>query len=105
MDTENGSLILVDSVLKDSRTNSTYFDSEYLYMDRNHSSLCLPQGYRIKWDATINVIVVAKRQTRWLRHFLHNMEDIYLKTKDKRINVIVAKYGSDSKELTEEYQR
>ena len=74
-------------------------------MDKNRTSPCYPRGYIIKTDVTVNVIVVAKRQTRWLRHFLANMEEIYVKTKDKHINVIIAKYGNDDEELMEEYQR
>jgi hypothetical protein len=104
-DIKNDSLLLVDAILKDPRTNSTYRDSRYLYMDKNRSSLCLPRSYIVNWDVTVNVIVVAKRQTRWLRHFLANMEKIYVQTKDKHINVIIAKYGNDDEELMEEYQR
>lgn len=104
-DTRNGSLIMVNAILKDIHTNSTYYDSRYLYMDKNHTSLCLPRGFMINFNVTVNVIVVAKRQTKWLRHFLADMEKIYVKTKDKNINVIIAKYGHDDEELMEEYKR
>ncbi len=104
-DTRNGSLLFVEAILKDPRSNSTYSDARYLYMDKNRLSFCHPRGYIINRDVTVNVIVVAKRQTRWLRHFLANIEKIYVKTKDKNINVIIAKYGNDDDELMEEYQR
>lgn len=96
---------MVNAILKDIHTNSTYYDSRYLYMDKNHTSLCLPRGFMINFNVTVNVIVVAKRQTKWLRHFLADMEKIYVKTKDKNINVIIAKYGHDDEELMEEYKR
>jgi hypothetical protein len=104
-DTKNGSLFLVEAILKDQNTNLSYYDSQYFYMDRSRTSLCHPRGYLIKTHVTVNVIVVAKRQTRWLRHFLSNMEEIYVKTKDRHINVIIAKYGNSNEELMEEYQR
>ena len=105
IDTRNGSLLLVTTILKGTDTNSTYYDSRYLYMDKKHTSICLPPGFNMNFNVSVNVIVVAKRQTKWLRHFLANMEKIYVKTKDKNINVIIAKYGHDDEELMEEYKR
>ena len=105
LDKRNGSLLLLDLIVKYTKTNSTYYHSQYLYMEKKDSSLCLPRGYVIKWDATVNIVVVAKRQTKWLRHFLANMEKIYLNTKDKHINVIIAKYGNEDAELMEEFKR
>ena len=105
IDTRNGSLIMVNAILKGTHTNSTYYDFRYLYMDKNRTALCLPRGFKINFNVTVNVIVVAKQQTKWLRHFLANMEKIYVKTKDKNINVIIAKYGHDDEELMEEYKR
>ena len=96
---------MVNAILKGTHTNSTYYDFRYLYMDKNRTALCLPRGFKINFNVTVNVIVVAKRQTKWLRHFLANMEKIYVKTKDKNINVIIAKYGHDDEELMEEYKR
>ncbi|XP_028393943.1 uncharacterized protein LOC114518197 [Dendronephthya gigantea] len=104
-DRRNGSLILMDAIIKGPGTNSTYYDSQYFYLDKSLSTICQPPGYIVGRDVTVNIIVVAKRQTRWLRHFLVNMERIYVKTNDKHINVIIAKYGHDDEELMEEYKR
>lgn len=95
----------MDAVIKSPGTNTTYHDSQYFYLDRTRSTICHPPGYIVSRDVTVHVIVVAKRQTRWLRHFLANMERIYVKTNDKYINVIIAKYGHDDEELMEEYER
>ena len=105
-DGQKGSHFLLDVGLTDLRSNSTTFlRSQYLYMDKKGTSLCAPRGFTIDFRRTINVVVVAKGQSRWLRQFLANMERVYLNTNDKHLNIIIAKYGRDDTKLMEEYAR
>lgn len=103
-DPSKGSRFLLETILTDPGSNS-YFHSDYLYMNKKGTSLCSPNGFTVDMYTTVNVVVVAKRQSRWLRHFLANMEKIYINTSDNHLNIIIAKYGMDDDNLMDEYKR
>lgn len=100
-----GTRFLLDVVLADVRSNLTFFQSEYLYMHKDSESLCSPRGFVIDFYVTVYVLVVAKRQPRWLRYFLANMERIFINTDDQHLKIIIAKYGKDDGDLKDEYRR
>ena len=88
IDTRNGSLIMVNAILKGTHTNSTYYDFRYLYMDKNRTALCLPRGFKINFNVTVNVIVVAKRQTKWVTTFSRQYGEDIRKRRKIRISTL-----------------
>ena len=74
-------------------------------MNRQRTSLCVPKGFAVDMTTTVYVVIVVKNQTRWLRHFLDNMEKIYDHTNEKALKIIIAYYGREELKLMKEYRK
>ena len=69
--------------------------SKYVYKPKGSRSLCIPKDYQWKKNATVNIVVtVGGRQGGWVQHFINNMAEIYHKTKDKNLNIIIMDFHS-----------
>ena len=97
-----GSRYLMELEIIDVTTNIAYRLSEYVYKMLGQDKLCSPQGYHWNHNATVNIVLtVGGRQGRWVQHFINNLAEIYNRTKDEKLNIIIIDFHSKDINLEE----
>lgn len=73
--------------------------ADYVVEDHVDKKLCYPTETSWNPDVTIYVIVTAKDQGNWLRHFVDNMVDIQEQINDENIHTIIVDFGSEDVDI------
>ena len=68
---------------------------DHVVLSSAEGKLCRPVVNFWNPDVTIYVIITAKNQGIWLRHFIDNMVDIKQQTKDNNIHPIIVDFASE----------
>lgn len=76
--------------------------SEYIYWDKHTDRLCTPINFHWDKDVDVNIIITVKDLSSWVRHLIHNMEDIYKHTQDEGFQLIIVDYQSIDIDIEDE---
>lgn len=80
---------------KDSNINQSFIISEYVYQNSTTINLCYPANVQWKRQAHVAVILPVRNQAPWVKHFLDNLQDIYIITGDTNISLVIFDFESD----------
>ncbi|XP_031566309.1 uncharacterized protein LOC116301396, partial [Actinia tenebrosa] len=100
-----GDRYLMELELLDQNRKKSVRLSQYIYQKNGKENLCLPHNFQINHHATVHVIVPVKNQGRWVQYFINDMSEIYLKTRDPHLNVIIVDFSSDDIDVQEALRR
>lgn len=98
IDPRRGSRLLFDLVVKDNTNQKIQRISEYFYHRKVSQILCLISD--VVWSPTthVHICLAVKGQSRWVRYFIQQISDYYVKSRDEHFSVIIANFGSSPKD-------
>lgn len=103
--TKHGDRYLIELELWDQIKNKSFILSEYIYQHSGSGKLCYPTG--MNWNRTVPVylLISVRKQGEWVWHFIKNMEQLYLDTKDENLHLVLYDYNSTDIDIEEELQK
>ena len=100
-DEEKGERYLVELKLLNQKDGKIYRFSEYIYQPKGSRMLCYPENFKWNKTAEVNLIITAAGQSRWLTHFINNINDIYRETRDDNLAVTIVNFDTNDGSIME----
>lgn len=105
VDFKLGNRFFLEMVLRNNKTNLYHRVSEYFFLPKNSSVLCLPEGMVWNPQLMVNVIINTKSQGPWVEHYIRNIGRVIRETRDEMVKVILVDYGNNGLVPEEEFRR
>ena len=105
-DPQKGSRYFLELQVGDLQTGSSHILAEYVYRPLEaNPTLCYPKGMQWNRTADVYLIVTSKNLGRWVHHFIKNVEQIVLETKDPHLHVVIFDFESPDIDLKEAFKQ
>ncbi|XP_028399946.1 beta-1,4-N-acetylgalactosaminyltransferase 3-like [Dendronephthya gigantea] len=93
-DVIQGDRYLIELELGLNAKGKTIRVSDYVYLPLGANSFCSPREFVWRRNVTVHVIVPVKNQGKWVQHLIDDMTELYERTHDANINLIIVDFNS-----------